>query len=243
MKSRVAIVAAMAAELRPLVKGWKQESAGEGITVFSSERAIAVFAGIGAQRARLATTAALRFGPIHRIVSAGWAGGLHAGTVPGGVWRVRAIVDAATGSVLKTVPLQGKRELGAVLVTIDRVASAEDKRRMRGVYSADLVDMEGAVVAELAREWQIPFTAIKAVSDGPEFDLPGMERFTDPQGRFHQAAFAAYVALRPVFWGPVVRLARDSGRAARNLGWELERYLVEEEGELDLHPAKSAKSS
>ena len=76
MKARIAIVAAMAGELRPLVKGWKREMTPEGVTIYTSDEAVAVFAGLGLQRARLATAAALRLGPIRRIISAGWAGGL-----------------------------------------------------------------------------------------------------------------------------------------------------------------------
>ena len=117
-----------------------------------------------------------------------------------------------------------------MLVTTDHVASAEDKRRVSEMYSADLVDMEAAAVAAVARVRGIPFSAIKAVSDGHDFDLPGLGQFTTAEGGFRQRTFAAYVALRPVLWKPVARLARDSGRAARNLGRELERWLAEDGG-------------
>ena len=227
MKARIAIVAAMAGELRPLVKGWKREVTPEGVTIFTSERAIATFAGLGLERARLAAAAALRLGPVSRIVSAGWAGGLHSGMVPGGVWRVSEVVNGATGEVVETSHLNGVAELPTVLVTTDVVTSTEDKQRMRERYTADLVDMEASAVAEVARRNHIPFSAIKAVSDGHDFDLPGMQRFTTANGQFRQRLFAAYVALRPGWWKPVARLARDSAKAARNLGRELERYIAE----------------
>jgi adenosylhomocysteine nucleosidase len=219
----------MERELRPLIKGWKLESDAGGVTVYSSAKAVAVFAGLGRERAKLATAAALRFGPVRRIVSAGWAGGLHAGMVPGGVWRVRSVVDAVTGVVFEAQGLGGTKELGSVLVTTDHVASAEDKRHVSELYSADLVDMEAAAVAATARSKGIPFSALKAVSDGHDFDLPGLGTFTTADGGFRQRTFAAYVALRPALWKPVARLARDSSMAARNLGRELERWLAEEE--------------
>jgi adenosylhomocysteine nucleosidase len=228
LKPRIAIVVAMARELRPLVKGWKREITAEGVTIYTSDRAIALYAGLGAQRAWLATTTALQLGPIRRIISAGWAGGLHEGIVPGGVWRVREVVDSATGKVMETTPANGIKTVGAVLVTANTVTSVYDKRRMRKMYSADLVDMEASAVGQVARKNRIPFSAIKAVSDAHDFDLPRMESFTSDDGQFHQATFATYVALRPTWWRPVARLARDSNRAARNLASELERYLYEE---------------
>jgi adenosylhomocysteine nucleosidase len=228
LKPRIAIVAAMAREIRPLVRGWKREITPEGVTIYTCDRAIALYAGLGEQRAWLATTAALRLGPIRRIISAGWAGGLHEGIVPGGVWRVREVVNSATGEVLETTPANGIKTVGVVLVTANTVTSAADKRRMRKMYSADLVDMEASAVAEVARINRIPFSAIKAVSDAHDFDLPRMERFTTADGQFRHATFATYVALRPIWWKPVARLARDSGRAARNLASELERYLSED---------------
>jgi adenosylhomocysteine nucleosidase len=228
VKGRIGIVAAMAGELRPLVRGWKREETAEGVTIYSCDEAVAAFAGLGPQRARLATAGVLRSGAISRIISAGWAGGLHAAMVPGGVWRVSKIVNPVTGEVMETSESGGLNGSGAVLVTANVVTTVEDKHRLRKMYSADLVDMEASAVAEAARRKKIPFSAIKGVSDGYDFDLPGMEKFTTADGQFRQVSFAAYAALRPMLWKPVARLAKDSGLAARNLSRELERYLVEE---------------
>jgi adenosylhomocysteine nucleosidase len=228
VKARIAIVAAMAGELRPLVKGWKREETPEGVTIYTCDEAVAAFAGLGSQRARLATAAVLRLGPIRRIISAGWAGGLHAAMVPGGVWHVREIVNPVTGEVMETSESDGLNGSGAVLVTTNVVTTVEDKRRLRKMYSADLVDMEASTVAEAARRNKIPFSAIKGISDGYDFDLPGMERFTTADGQFRQTSFAVYAALRPTLWRPVAKLAKDSGMAARNLSRELLCYLADE---------------
>jgi adenosylhomocysteine nucleosidase len=141
---------------------------------------------------------------------------------------VSEIVNPATGEVMETSESHGLNGDGAVLVTTNVVTTVEDKHRLREMYSADLVDMEASTVAEAARRSKIPFSAIKGVSDGYDFDLPGMERFTTADGQFRQVRFAAYAALRPILWRPVARLAKDSGIAARKLSRELERYLAEE---------------
>jgi adenosylhomocysteine nucleosidase len=228
LKSRVAIVAAMAREIDPLVRGWKREASAEGVTVFSSENAVAVFAGMGQERAELAAQTALSFGPVHRLISAGWAGGIHPGMTIGAVRFASVVVDAVTGERF-AADREDASEAGlesAVVVTTDRVVSAADKRRLRVEIPADLVEMEAAGVARVAREHRIPLLVIKAVSDAYDFDLPAIGEFVSPSGGFREGAFAAYVALRPALWNSVLRLARDSATAARNLSGELERYLV-----------------
>ncbi|AXC10615.1 5'-methylthioadenosine nucleosidase [Acidisarcina polymorpha] len=220
--------------MQPLVRNWKRETTAAGVVVYSSEKAIAAFAGMGAARAHLATEAALSFGPVHQLTSAGWAGGLHSGLTAGTVCPVHAVIDASSGQLYEinepngavTTDLAGK---GMLLVTVDRVVSAEQKHRLRERFAADLVDMEAASVARAARAHQIPFASIKAISDEYNFDLPGMERFISPQGQFQEGSFAAYVALRPGLWKLVGRMARASSRASLNLCNELERFLAADE--------------
>jgi len=232
LKSRVAIVAAMARELRPLVRNWKLERCAPGVTVYSSDRAVAAFAGMGERPANIAAQAALSFGQVHQFISAGLAGGLHAGMTVGMVRSVNTVIDAATGERFgpKQEGESGRTDVAdAVLVTTDHIVSGEEKRRLRAAYVADLVDMEAAAIARVARTHRIPFMAIKAVSDAHDFDLPGMERFATPEGQFRQAAFAVHMALRPGLWMPAIRMGQNSKAAARNLCDELERYLVQDE--------------
>jgi adenosylhomocysteine nucleosidase len=229
LKSRIAIVAALEREVRPLTRNWKREAAVDGVTVYSSEKAIVAYAGIGAERAEVATGVALSYGPVHQVISVGWAGALHEGIHSGAVQKVGSVIDARNGQVFETYEANGNGGHSTVLVTLDHVASAREKKRLHDKLSADLVDMEAAAVARVAERRGIPFLAVKAVSDDHEFDFPGMEKFTTPEGRFREAAFAAYVALRPALWKSVARMASQSAIAAKNLCSELERYLAWEE--------------
>ncbi len=235
----MAIVAAMARELLPLVKGWKLESRAGGVTVYSSANAIAAFAGMGGRRAALAVNAALSLGAVHRIVSAGLAGGLHPGMRAGAIPPIAQVIDAATGELLlvdadfpepKTQPKTGPvRPGGVILVTAGTIASAEAKSSLRARYSADLVDMEAMIVGRAARSRDIPFSAIKAVSDEYDFNLPELELFATVEGQFREAAFARYVAIRPRLWNPVLRLRHNATLAVTNLCAGLERCLEQDE--------------
>ena len=149
-------------------------------------------------------------GAASKMVSVGWAGGLHESMTTGRVLCICKVIDAASGEVVQTSSANGTQcgsDTNAVLMTVDQVVSFAQKRLLRQKYSADLVDMEASAVARVAMEKGIPFAAIKAVSDEYDFDLPGMERFIAPNGQFRERSFIAYVALRPGLWKLVVKMA------------------------------------
>jgi adenosylhomocysteine nucleosidase len=219
----------LAREVRPLTRGWRQDRTAEGVTVHLSEKAVVAFAGMGVDRAELATRAALGFGPVHRVISVGWAGALHAGVRCGAVRRIGTVIDASDGEVFETADAGERISHTGVLVTTDHVVSAREKRLLHDRLAGDLVDMEAAAVARVARAQGIPFQAVKAVSDEYDFDLPGIEKFARRDGRFREGAFALYVALRPALWKRVAHMATHSSAAAVNLCAELEQYLAWEE--------------
>ena len=55
--------------------------------------------------------------------------------------------------------------------------------------------MEGAAVAQVAKERGLKFAAVKAISDDAAFEMPPMNRFIDENGRFATGRFLMYVAL------------------------------------------------
>jgi hypothetical protein len=50
-----------------------------------------------------------------------------------------------------------------------------------------------------------------------DFEFPSMGQFVDSEGRFSEARFALFAALRPWLWPRVARLAENSSRASRSL--------------------------
>lgn len=112
-------------------------------------------------------------------------------------------------------------------MTALRVAGVKAKRRLAASYSASAVDMEGASVARIAKQHGIPFMAVKAISDELGFPMPPVSGFVTPLGQLRTGAFTAYVAVRPKWWSPTIRLALNSRRASENLSAALE-HLMEE---------------
>ncbi len=220
MYKPVAIVAAMRHELRPLERHAKLREL-DGVHLYELPSALLAVGGIGRSNAQRAAELAVREAKPELLVSAGIAGALTPHLKAGDIVHISEVVDEATGEHYATTGGD------AVLVTSSRVAGIQGKRRLATLYAASAVDMEGAAVARIAKERGIPFAALKAISDELEFPMPPLGRFVDGRGQFHELAFAAFVALRPMWWLPAVHLATNSQRAIRNLAEAL-KHLIQQ---------------
>ncbi len=230
-QGRIVVIAALRREVAGLVHGWTRGATDvPGVECFVSERAVVAYGGMGAGRAVRAVEAALQLGPAPRVlVSAGWAGACDRARGVGTTVQAEVVIDARTGE--RFFPDVGPRvgSSGAV-VTVAVPADIQEKQRLRASYGAAAVEMEAAAVARVARAREIPFAAIKAISDGADFEMPEMSGFVTQDGRMREAAFGLHVALRPALWRPVMEMARGSKLAAENLRAALMQWMDEYEG-------------
>jgi len=218
--SRIGIVAALPRELAPLVRGWRREG-NLWLGSIGGRDAVATCAGMGAAAATRACQGLLATGNLESIVSIGYAGSLSCGLRPPQACAIREVIDAATGERFSADP-EGQR-----LITLDRVAGAEDKRRLAEQHQAVLVDMEAAAVARFAREHGLRFLCFKAVSDGPNDALPDFNRFTDSRGQLRLPALSVWAAAHPRYWSAFWRLGQNSRRAAAELAILVSRSLAD----------------
>jgi adenosylhomocysteine nucleosidase len=212
--SRVAIVAALEREVRPLVKGWsvnQKEINGRRFRFFEKDDFVVVCAGIGAEAARRAAEAVIASYAPAVIYSAGFAGALDPALKVGDVVQPRRVMNASDGSSINFPQGEG------VLVSFGSVASPAQKASLRDSYGAQAVDMEAAAVARSAEARGAAFAVVKAISDEFDFNFPAMERFVDSNGQFLQGKFLLFTVLRPWLWAKVALLARNSNRASRVL--------------------------
>jgi adenosylhomocysteine nucleosidase len=226
-KPRTVFIAALPREISGLVNGWRADEVlpGRHIHLYWNDQAVVACAGMGAQRARLAVEAALALGPASELVSVGWAGACIHRLHVGDVFWPDVVVDVQTGERFLPTKERARHEGLEILATVPVPAGTAEKERLGESYFASAVDMEAAAVGRLAQIHDLPFSAIKAISDEANDELPGMERFVTPQGHLREMAFGLHVAIRPALWKPVGRLARGSKLAADNLQGEIKNYL------------------
>jgi adenosylhomocysteine nucleosidase len=219
---RVAIVAALECEVRPLIKNWRlsaREIEGRRFRFFEKGDSVVVCGGIGAEAARRAAQAVIAIYAPEVVYSVGFAGALDPALKVGDVVQPRRVVNAGDGSSVNLDQGEG------ILVSFGSVAKPTQKASLRDSYAAQAVDMEAAAVARAAESRGTGFAVLKVISDEFDFCFPSMERFIDSEGRFLQGRFAWFTALRPWLWPQVARLARNSNRASLALCGSLQTMI------------------
>lgn len=216
----IAIVVAMRVELAPLLGNTQSQSV-DGVELFELPEAMVAVGGIGEKCARHAAEVVIEQAQPKLLVSAGMAGAISPRLKVGDVGRIREVVDVATGN---RYPTRGGEW---VLASSQEVSDVAEKRALLAKYGADVVDMEGAAVAEVAKERGLEFAAVKAVSDDASFVMPPLARFIDGDGRFDTRQFLVYIALHPKWWATLVRMRKNSKIASANLCRELQHLIVD----------------
>jgi adenosylhomocysteine nucleosidase len=216
--SRIAIIAALPGELKPLVRNgtWRQTNIGSASNLWTGSlaghEAVAIAGGVGTAAAARAVDLALSHHPADALISYGWAGAITCAVKPPSAFAISEVIDHGTGERFATCSREGLR-----LITLDHVAGVNEKRPLAERHQAVLVDMEAAAVARAATRHNIAFYCFKSISDGYTDRLPDFTRFIAPDGRFRMPPFLAYAATHPVYWPPLIRLGKNSARAASNL--------------------------
>jgi len=221
MTRRIGIIAALRAELAPLVAGWSSTADGVWQTRRGDTEVVAAAKGMGAVRAEQAVLAAEQAGPLTELVSVGWAGASTCGVYPGSAYVVGAVLDVVTGERYATEEATNP----VLLVTADHVAGRQEKHGFAVNLGASLVDMEAATVARMARERQIPFYCWKAITDSATEELPDFAPFLDSERQLQTGRLARYAVTHPRVIPALLRMGRNSRSGATALRDTLNAWI------------------
>ncbi len=195
-----------------------------------------VLTGMGTENASRAVRAAVE-DPPDVCIATGLAGGLKPAHRSCQLLAARRIGEASGRSEMESSDelLRAAADCGAHVVelflTSEKVVVAS-REKLRLGHVADAVDMESyAVLAEATRQG-VPGVAIRAISDTCETDLPyDFSRVVDSRGHIRPARLLGEIVRWPQGLLALLRLARDSRRAAESLAQFLDVYV----GSLALH--------
>jgi hypothetical protein len=147
------------------------------------------------------------------LVIAGLAGALDASLQAGDVVIDERSIDAPG----RRCPFHCSKTL---------IGTPAEKSELFRSTSASIVDMESDAVFALARQHNIPFLSIRAISDTARDCIdPAVFRMTAADGNLKPARVAMALIQKPTLLPQLLRLRSNSALALRNLARELDVIL------------------
>jgi adenosylhomocysteine nucleosidase len=220
---RIALLAPMASELRPVVKALalRKTSALAPLTAYEGElpgraaRLVAVLVGVGTQPSAAATATLLQAAEIDHVVVVGITGGVRPDAHIGQLVHPEVVVHGPSGREHGHEPVGGVQASGAMWTSDDIIRDAAELAGLaaRGVVA---LDMETAAIAHVCDQREVPWTVVRAISDlasDPSIDEE-VASLTRPDGTPDLPAVARYVARDPRRAKNLARLGRDMQTAA-----------------------------
>ena len=192
--------------------------------------------GVGRQRVEAATKLILGHYPVTTLISLGFAGALVEELEVGDV-VICATLHCALGRIqgaprprsfssddgllrLATEALEGTALrfcIGSGVTVPQPISSPEKKRELGSAFQAHIVDMESYWIAKIASDKQIPFVAIRAVTDTCRDYLPPFEQMMTADGRWQWKEVFSYFLRHPLHLATLLGLSHNARRARENL--------------------------
>jgi hopanoid-associated phosphorylase len=165
---------------------------------------------------------------LRAVISFGIAGGLEPSLQSGdvvvatavmaeaGTWKVPASVVAAMAGCVRASGIPVRE--GALVGVEEPVLLPATKASMRAATDAIAVDMESHIGAAYAAQNDLPFAAVRVISDPAERALPRLAKDAlKPDGRVAWTAVFSGLARAPSELTTLLRAGGDAGRAFAGL--------------------------
>ncbi len=216
--ARIALLAPMRSELRPLVKGLALQRTPGGnpplyFGALGSAEIVATTTSMGTVAAAAATERVLDAGPFDHLVVVGIAGGVDPRFEIGEVFVPDAVIDGATGTEYRPHALGDLTPRGK-LSTSDEFIVDEQRLAALSEQGVVAVDMETAAIAAVCERRGCPWSVFRAISDRAiEGDLE-MLTMANPDGSPNPVGALKYLVRHPWKLPFLFRLAQGATKAA-----------------------------
>ncbi|MGQ0802765.1 MAG: 5'-methylthioadenosine/S-adenosylhomocysteine nucleosidase family protein [Actinomycetota bacterium] len=214
---RVAFLAPMKSELRPLVKKLDLQRAEGDDGVFHTGSAgdvevVASLTGIGMQPAAWAAERILDAHPVDHLIVVGIAGGVPPHSKVGDLIVPEVVVNGETGTEHRPARLGDLEPRGRLVSDDDFLSSDADVARVSS-DGVTALDMETAAVAAVCEARQVPWSVFRAISDMAGDTDDSVLAMANPDGSANVRAVLRYLLPRPWQIFKLARLGRDAQAA------------------------------
>jgi adenosylhomocysteine nucleosidase len=222
-------------ELRKFAPGKLGDLSVFGASAGEAELTV-LLTGVGRKQASLAISDAIRRSSEHYLacISAGLAGALRHEYAVGEVLAARGILSddqtqaevTCSEDLLSLAKTRGATVVEKFYTSSGVVASAESKKALGA--RADAVEMESFEIVAACQVSGVPSIAIRSISDEAGEDLPlDMSLVFSDEGQVSLPRVLGQVARHPASIPGLVRLGRNSKKAAESLARFLDSYIGE----------------
>ncbi len=149
------------------------------------------------------------------LISVGFCGGLAPSLRVGDIFVATEVTSVSAAAA----PSSSRPFKTGKLLSIDRVVSTSAEKAALA-SNADAVEMEAAAVAARAIEWNVPFYAVRVVTDTFEESFPlDFNQMRGAAGRFSRVKIVGAALRQPAKVIPeLMKLNQRTKRAAQALG-------------------------
>ncbi|MBI1813869.1 MAG: hypothetical protein HYR72_02700 [Deltaproteobacteria bacterium] len=217
---RVAILAPMRPELRPLLRSLSLRRSQSGDFAFFSGtigrvEIVATITGIGIRAAVRTTERVLDFIPIDHLVVVGIAGGIGPSVDIGDLVVPELVIDVSTGTEHRPALLGDTVPRGTLLTSDGLLVDQNEVARYerQGVIA---IDMETAAIAAVCERRRCPWSVFRGISDRADDGSidPAVFGLAGPDGGPNLPALARFLLTKPWRVPQLARLARGMKLAA-----------------------------
>ena len=217
-RPRIALLAPMGSELRPLLKrlSLQRTQAGKPPVYEGAHGAVDIVAtttSMGTVAAAAAAERVLDTGPVDRVVVVGIAGGVDPAFAIGEVFVPTVVIDGATGTEYTPHPF-GDLEPRGKLSTSDEFIVDDTRLARMAADGVVAVDMETSAVAAVCERRGTPWSVFRAISDRAHEGDVEMLTMANPDGSPNAMGALKYLARHPGKLPFLLRLAQGATKAA-----------------------------
>jgi adenosylhomocysteine nucleosidase len=209
---------------------------------YNGKEVMLVITGMGRERAEMAAQMVLQSNQVKLLVSLGFAGALNPGLAGGDIILCSGIHCQDGNKTASPIPgsdngiyrllcraLESESmnfRTGEVVSVMQPMQTAEERAVLRNKCNAEIVDMESYWIASIAAQRQVPFLALRAVSDTMEDSFPPIEQIVDIEGNLLPGKAAVHFISHPWHLTMLYGLYRNSVKAGKNLNEVIKRLVT-----------------
>jgi len=199
----------------------------KGDCLFITDRLLVAYSGAGPTNATAAAELLVAKGAT-RLISWGCAAALGASLKPGDLILADKLIDAENNelainadwhSYVQSILANFVVVTGGCLVeSVSIVSTSTDKKQLHSLTGAVALDMESIAIAKVAKQYTLPFLAIRVIVDPVEMNLPlAINRSLNDGGEIVLKKLLAFLFLHPAELPDLIKLGLNFNAAKKTL--------------------------